>query len=441
MKSFKAGFSRSDVTPQMGVRLGGYGIPERPAESVHDNLYSSALVLEHGTIRCAIISLDWTSITEATTETIKKGINAKTNIPLDNIIVCAIHTHSAPNVMFVPGWGDAEQEYIDSIMQAILESVVQAAKNLSPAKLGVGTIQSQVGVNRRTVHEDGHVGFEGNINGSYDPTMTVVRIVDMKDSPITTVIHYGAHNTAWGAARIVSRDWAGVMLDRLESQSGSPAMFINGAIGDVGPRTNQYVGNGKFSAGTGDGLEAVLEVGYRAATDALKCFFSINSFDETPVLKSTVADITIPVKQLPPLTEVIAKLEELKAYENAWGEKKCQYEYYRRVFEAHKQPPRTFITIESRIIAFGEVAFISLPGEPFSSISLRLRKGSLFPYTLLVSSANGCIVYIPDVEARKIGGYEVTMESAVHTYLPVENSDEFIVETGIKKLNELYNME
>lgn len=441
MKSFKAGFSRSDVTPQMGVRLGGYGIPKRPAESVHDNLYSSALVLEQNSVRYALISLDWLCITAETTGRIKNAVNKQTNVPFDNIIVCTIHSHTAPNTMAIPGWGDVEQEYIDTVMPAIIESAVQAAINLVPAKLGVGTIQSQVGVNRRTLLPNGGVSFAGNIEGSYDPTMTVVRIVDMKDSPITTVIHYGAHNTAWGTQRIVSRDWAGVMLDRLQKQTGSPAMFVNGSIGDTGPRTNQHVGDGRFSGGTGDGLDAVLEVGYRGATDALNCYFKIDKFDGSVVLKAAVADIDVPVKPLPPLDDVKKKLTELDEFKDGWGARKCEYEYYRRVLDAHSKPPVKFSTIESRILAVGPVAFITLPAEPFSSISLRLRKGSPFTYTLLLSNANGSIAYIPDLEARKIGGYEVAMESAVNTYLPVENVDEVIVAAGTKKLKQLFNME
>ncbi|HPS53350.1 MAG TPA: neutral/alkaline non-lysosomal ceramidase N-terminal domain-containing protein [Phycisphaerae bacterium] len=441
--SIKAGFAKTDITPAMGIRLGGYGLAKRPAESVHDNLYSSALVLEQNGVRCVLISLDWLCITSDVAANIKNAVHEKTGTPLDNIIVCAIHTHTAPNTMAIPGWGDVEYGYVNAVLPAIIDSAVQAAGKLSPAKLGVAAIESKVGVNRRTMRADGKIYFDGNVDGSYDPTMTVIRFVDMQDAPITTVIHYSAHCTAWGMPRIVSRDWAGIMLDRVQKQTGSPAMFVNGAIGDVGPRTNQVAGEGRFSAGIGDGLESVLEVGYRGATDALNCFFGINTFDESPILKAAVSDIEVPVKPLPPLDEVNAKLDELKEFKDTWGDKgdkKCQYEYYRRVSEAYSQPPHKSNIIESRIIAIGPVAFITLPGEPFSSISLRLREGSPYPYTLLLSNANGSIAYIPDLDAREKGGYEVEMESAVNTYLPIENSDEIIVAEGIRKLRQLYNM-
>lgn len=438
MKSLNVGFARTVITPKLGVRLGGYGIAERPTESVHDNLHSSALVLKQEDVFCALISLDWVCITAEVAARAKKAISDKIAIPEDNIIICTTHTHTAPETMGIAGSGELDMEYIDFVMPEIIESAVQAAKKLAPAKLGVASVKSRVGVNRRTVKENGEVCLDGNVDGNYDPNMTVMRFVGTDEIPIVTLIHYGTHPTAWGAVRIVSRDWPGIMLSRLEKQTGSPAMFVNGAIGDVGPRMNCAVGEGRFSAGSGDGLESVLEVGYRAATDALQCFFAINAFDKSPHLQAAIADMEIPVKPLPPLDEVESKLRELEKFKDAWGGEKCQYEYYSRVRKAYDVPPRKTITIESRIIAVGPVAFITLPGEPFSSISLRLREASPFPYTLLVSNANGRLAYIPDFESRKIGGYEVFMESSVHTYLPVENSDSAIVGQGVEKLKSLH---
>lgn len=441
METFKAGFDREIITPQLGVRLGGYGIPERPAESVHDNLYSSALVMEQGKKRCAIVSLDWLYINSETTERIKQATCEKAGIPEDSIIICTIHSHTTPNTVLAAGWGDIEQAYIDSVMPVIIESIVKASQKLAPAKLGVGVIKSQVGVNRRLQREDGSVCFAGNEKGSYDPDMTVLRFVDMQNAPIVTMVHYGAHCTAWGPERVVSRDWPGVMLDRLEKQTNSPTMFVNSANGDVGPRTNvsAWSGSGYFSAGTGDGLESVLEVGYRGATDAIQCYFSINSFDEALILKSTNADIVAPVRPLPLPDKVREKLDELEPFKNEWGSRKCLYAYYQRILKAHDEPKKESNIIESRIIAVGPVAFMSLPGEAFSSIALRLRAGSPFKYTLLLTNANGYIAYIPDLESRKIGGYEVNMESALLTYIPVENVDEFIVNSGIKSLKTIHN--
>ena len=439
MAQLKAGFAKTDITPELGVRLGGYGIPERPAEEIHDHLFSSALVLESGETRAAIISLDWLCIMDETAREIKAAVAEVASVPADNIIVCAIHSHTAPNTMGIPGWGDVEQDYIDSVMPGIIESARLAAENLTPARMGAASVTSKVGVNRRTFLEDGSFCFDGNLEGSFDPNMTLIRLIAADDKPIATLVHYGAHCTAWGLGRIVSRDWAGVMIDRIEKQTGSPAMFINGTIGDTGPRTNTRTERGNYSAGVGDGLEAVLEVGYRATDDALKCYDTIKKFDENVKLQAAVADMTIPARSLPPKAEAEAKVAELESQKDAWGHGKCQYHYWSRVLDAHSKPAEDTVTIESRIITLGPVAILTLPGEPFSSISLRLRESSPYEFTLIVSNANGCVAYIPDRQARSLGGYEVDMETAVNTYLPVENADSLIVHQGAEKLRELFD--
>ncbi len=440
MTQLKAGFAKTDITPKLGVRLGGYGIPERPAEEIHDHLFSSALVLESGETRAAIISLDWLSVMTETARAIKTAVSEVASVPMDNIIVCAIHSHTAPNTMGIPGWGDVEQDYIDSVMPAIIESARLAAENLAPAKMGAASLASRVGVNRRTFLDDGQFCFDGNLSGSFDPNMTLIRFVDLDDKPIATLIHYGAHCTAWGLGRIVSRDWAGVMIDRIEKQTGSPAMFLNGTIGDTGPRTNTRTERGNYSAGVGDGLESVLEVGYRAADDALRCYDKVKNFDGNARLQTAVSNMVIPAKPLPSKAEAEAKVAELEPQKEAWGHGKCQYHYWSRVLDAHSKPAENTVTLESRIITLGPVAILTLPGEPFSSISLRLREASPYEYTLLVSNANGCVAYIPDEQARSLGGYEVDMETAVNTYLPVENVDSLIVEKGSQKLSEIFNL-
>lgn len=439
MQDFCCGFAQTDITPELGIRLGGYPLEDRPAESVHDNLFSSALLFEQESIRYAIISLDWLCITADTANYIKKEINKDAAVPVDNIIICTTHSHTAPNTVGIPGWGDIEQGYVDSVIPLIIKSASIATENLAPAKIGVGTVQSKAGVNRRTLLDDGSVSFAGNPNGTYDPTMTVMRFVDMVGSPIVTLIHYGSHNTAWGPQRVISRDWSGIMVDRVQQQTVSYVAFLNGAIGDVGPRTNKVVGEGLFSAGAGDGLESVLEVGYRAATDALQCYYNITEFDDKPIVRAVISDIDVPVKPLPLLDDVKARLGELDEFKNSWGENKCRYEYYRRVLNAHSQTPVKSTSIESRILVIGPIAFISLPGEPFSSIALRMRKASPFEYTLLISNSNGCIGYIPDKTARKIGGYEIDMESAINTYLPIEKDDDILVDTITRQLRLLKN--
>jgi hypothetical protein len=431
----KAGFGRTDVTPEMGVRLGGYGMEERPAEEVFDNLHSTAMIVEQGNLKAVVINLDWICIEEYLVERIRSDINKRTGIVKENISICTIHSHSVPNTLNFWGWGSSEDEYIDSVLPEISRSVDLAIEDLQEVKIGIATTESLVGVNRRSIYEDGNVGFRGDPNGSFDPTMTVVHFKN-KNNNSGFIVHYGAHGTAMGDNRLVSRDWSGVMKDRIESQLKAPVLFLNGAIGDVGPRTNQYTGNG-FSAGTGDGIEAVREVGYRAATDALRALVSIKEWRSNLKLNVLVDEIFLPYAPLEPLEEVEAAKAEWEARKDEFGTPMCEYMHACSVIEAHKEAPLKGRSFTQTITQIGPVAIVPMPGEMFSGISLRIRLQSPFQYTLCSSVSNGSLCYFPTREARHRGGYETWVGKATGPYLLADNIDDALVEENTKLLNKI----
>ena len=431
----KAGFGRTDVTPEMGVRLGGYGVEKRPAEEIFDNLHSTAMVLEQNKLKTVVINLDWICIEEYLVEKIRSDINKRTGITKEHISVCTIHSHSVPNTLNFWGWGTCEDEYVDSVLPEISRSVDLALEDLQEVEIGIATTESLVGVNRRSVNEDCSTCFRGDPNGSFDPTMTVMHFKN-KNGNSGFIVHYGAHGTAMGINRLVSRDWSGVMKDRIESQFNAPVLFLNGAIGDVGPRTNQYTGNG-FSAGTGDGIESVREVGYRAATDALRALISIKEWRNDLKLNILVEDIFIPYAPLEPLENAEADKKKWEERKDEFGTPMCEYMHACSVIEAHEKAPLRGRNFTQTITQIGPVAIVPMPGEMFSGISLRIRQQSPFQYTLCSSVSNGSLCYFPTREARHRGGYETWVGKATGPYLLADNIDDALVNENIRLLNKI----
>ena len=433
----KAGFGRTDVTPELGVRLGGYGVEERPAEEIFDNLHSSAMVVEQGDTRAVVINLDWICIEEYLVERIRSGVNRNTGIKKENISVCTIHSHSVPNTLNFWGWGTCEEEYVESVLPEIIRSVDLAIEDLQEVEIGIATTESLVGVNRRGICEDGGVNFRGDPNGSFDPTMTVMHFKN-KDGDSGIIVHYGAHCTAMGCNRLVSRDWSGIMKDRIESQFDAPVLFLNGAIGDVGPRTNKLYAGG-FSAGQGDGIESIREVGYRAATDAMRALISIKEWRNDLKLNVLVEDIFIPYAPLETLEKAEATKAEWESRKDEFGTPMCEYMHACSVIEAHKKAPIEGRNFTQTITQIGPVAIVPMPGEMFSGISLRIRQQSPFQYTLCCSVSNGSLAYLPAREARHRGGYETWVGKAAGPYLLAENIDDALVAENTRLLNKIEN--
>ena len=431
----KVGFGRTDITPGLGVRLGGYGVEERPAEEIFDNLHSTAMVLEQDNTKAVIINLDWICIEEHWVEQIRSDINKRTGIIKENISVCTIHTHSAPNTLNFWGWGNSEDEYISSVLPEISRSVDIAIEDLQKVEIGIAATESLVGVNRRGIGKDNGFNFVGDPNGSLDSTMTVIHFKN-KSGNSGILVHYGAHCTAMGCNRMVSRDWTGVMKDRIESQFNAPVLFLNGAIGDIGPRTN-VCRDGGFSAGGGDGVESVREVGYRAATDALRALISIKEWRRDFQLNILVEDIFLPYAPLEPLEKAEAAKIEWEDRQNEFGTPMCEYMHACSVIETHKKALLEGRSFTQTITQIGPVAIVPMPGEIFSGISLRIRQQSPFQYTLCSSVSNGSLCYFPTREARHRGGYETWVGKATGAYLFADNIDDALVEENTKLLNKI----
>jgi neutral ceramidase len=425
-----AGFGRTDVTPPLGTPLGGYPVEDRRAEAVRDPLHASALVLERNGLKVALISLDWIIIEQAEVEEIRRTVHEQTGIAPENITVCAIQTHSAPRTLSAFGWGDKVVEYIESTLPRIVAEVVEADRQLQPVTVGIGTTHSNVGVNRRQIRDDHTVALGVNSWGPYDPVMTVLRF-EGRQGPLATLVHYGAHPTVLsGKSRVVSRDWPGIMIDRLEALTGAPALFVNGAVGDVAPRTN-------FLSAVGDGEMALLEAGTRAATDALRAYHAIKEFRDLELATCT-RPIFFPYRPLPDLENAQEAVVAAEPNKERWGQAMCDYRHWQAVVAAYADEIASGTHFTQTITQLGPVAFVPFPGEPFAEIVLRLRVASPFQHTLCASTTNGTFGYFVTRESLHRGGYEVWVARAFGAYILSEAIDDVLVEENLKLLRELY---
>lgn len=424
---FLAGAAREDTTPPVGTLLYGYN-PHQESYSVHDNLAVTALaVSQYGKtalmLTCALGDLQ----TELSDKTAEK-ITAECGIPKEHILISSTHTHSAPNLSGVVGWGELNMEYYDSIfLPALLKASKQAIANLAPAEVAVGVVNSEVGINRREQYPDGSIGLGQNPHGCYDPNMTLVSIrnSERKDG-ILNLIHYGCHGTSAGCNREITRDWSGVMIDRVEAETKTLTAFWNGAIGDVGPRLT----NG---ATTGD-IRFVEEHGGLAAHDAMRAWKTKGGYHK-PELKIKVDTVSLPYKEMPTLDWIESKLATYTDTENMINIQRLEYEHYKETAEFLKNGDGIvpeFFTYPQTIISIGDVVFVPFPFEQFSEIAMRLREYSPFTYTLTLSCTNGYNVYLPSEDQLCRGGYEVGCFMYGNLFPLADNTDQHIIDENMR---------
>jgi hypothetical protein len=355
----KVGIGRSDITPPLGTLLMGYPTPDRAAESVRDPLHATALAFDSGAEPAIVLSLDVAIVDDVQVEAIRNGIQEKTGVTSGHITVCAIQTHSAPRTQKVWGWCELDYEYIDSIMvPGAISAATDAHKAKVPARVGIATTQSDVGINRRPVRADNSIGLGQNPWGYYDPKMTVLRFESVEGT-LATLVHYGAHPTVLGSwSRVISRDWPGIMIDGIERYSGAPALFINGAVGDIAPRSQSL-------GAVGQNEDHLLEVGHTALRDAMTAWRSIKDLRKINMSVLT-GDYELTYKPLPLLEEAKSELLNAEPDKEKYGKGMAEYNYWSAVIDAHNSEPLTGRPYLQTVTQLGPVAIVPFPGEPFA---------------------------------------------------------------------------
>lgn len=436
MNNFKVGFARRNITPPIGTRL--YGYPgARKSEKLHDDLFVNVFAFVSDEKKALFISADLCSIPGERDIKMRKLIESETSIPYNNIILCAIHTHSGPSLAGEAGaseksWGSANVEFIENIFypQTLL-CVKEALENLTLAEMGIGETQSFVGINRREIDENGKVLLGQNPDGPLDTKMRVLAFRTLDKKPIANIIHYGCHPTSAGQAPEISRDWPGYMVDRLEKETNTPSVYVNGAEGDVGPRLSNGLTTGN--------MKLTEEIGIIAGEDAVKAFNTISSYI-IPDLNVKSGLLKLPYRPLPSVEETKKAMEAMGDPEKLIEVDITTYNRYKKILAHYESnlPMEKEWVHEQTYIALGPVVFVPYPFEIFCEISMNCQKKSPFEHTFCTANSNGASGYLPTKDQIPLGGYEIDSFCAFNLFILEENAAEQIVDAHIKLMNELF---
>ena len=423
------GIAREDITPQIGCQLFGY-FPDVYSESINDNLYVTAFVFTYGDTRVVFESVNICSINNEIQHKIREEISAKLDIPFDNIILAATHTHSGPNAAGMVGWGDMDEDYtIGCFKTALVKAAVDAASNQQEVLVATAVGNSNVGINRRQLTAKNGVALGQNPWGPFDPKMTVISFKTLQGEVLGNIIAYGCHGTSAGVNHEITRDWSGIMTDAIETVSGGITAFFNGAEGDVGPRLS--------NGGTTGNITLTKELGAIAARDALQIYNSITEYKEVSV--SVYANpIKLPLLPRIPLEEAERNFALYKGKSLTNIDKK-RADYFEQVIASYADDfkEEEYREIPQTILRIGEVAFVTSPYELFSEINMRIDRMVDDLNVIVLSNTNGIGGYFPTQDQICRGGYEVLsfLYDAVQCY--TEDADYQLIKEIYKNIQNL----
>ena len=152
----QAGIARAVVTPPVGIPMSGFA-GRGPATGVHDDLYATAMVLEAGGVKAAIVAADLVAFPDEFTAKVRSEAERRTGIPAPHLFLCASHTHYGPvtTAYESEGLSDDVTAYLGNLVHLLAGAVQEAPANTQPVRMGVGRGESDIGINRRERKPDG----------------------------------------------------------------------------------------------------------------------------------------------------------------------------------------------------------------------------------------------------------------------------------------------
>lgn len=421
MSKLQAGFSRVDVTPQLGVSINGYFIP-RKAEMILDRLEVNCLALGCGIEKVLLMSVDNLGIAQKLLEPMRQAISEATGLPLEAIYVHATHSHTAGAI--TPMLENEENlEYREFVQAKLVEAAKLAIADLQPAKMGWAVGQAPgVAFVRRFRMKDGSVRTNPGTNhpdivapiGDVDERVNVLRF-DREGGDTLVLMNFGNHPDTVGGCNI-SADWPGFARRSLEQAiPGTKAILFNGAQGDVNHiNVHPTGGAGNDLARDFDDVDRGYghsrHIGRVVAGAVLQVYDKV-CYTDVQQLRYTQKMVDIPSNM--PQKEDLPLAREYAALHNAGKDDQIPYTGMMlttvvaealRMLRLENGPEAFQLPMSG--IAIGNVALVGIAGEPFTGIGRALKEAPGWDLVLPTCCTNGYEGYFPMMDAYDEGGYE-----------------------------------
>jgi hypothetical protein len=240
--TLRTGFARVKINPDLSnpqhpIFVAGFG-QNRRATAIHDDLLAIACVIDDGTSRLGIVSLDSIGFFHDDVVRVRRRLDPAWK--LNYTVVCSTHNHSTPDLMGL--WGPnylhtgVNQEYLELVRSACVNALGNAVTNLQPVRVAFAEIPTEttnlVTDTRKPIVFDPNIRFMHFVEA--DSGKTLGSIVGWADHP----------ETPWSENTELTADYCGYLRQALEQgiivngQNVAPGrggihLYINGAIGGL----------------------------------------------------------------------------------------------------------------------------------------------------------------------------------------------------------------
>jgi hypothetical protein len=399
------------------------GIHGGKAKGQEGELRAVAVVLEKPNgARGALIACDVLFVSRDLIDPVVDQIERMHKIPAAHVLINATHTHHAPSITAVHGYG-RDEVFARRVQRAILESVSQAVANLSNEKLALyfrlGE-ESSVGQNSRLFLKDDTIFWIGprddavRPTGPFDPELPVLAFRDAQKKTKALIFNHSTHTIGTRKGGVRSPSFYGLACQELESELGGIACFLEGASGSTHNLTVPSA-------------EAVIRI-KAAVHDAL------TRAEPRPVTRiaGLKRKFTFRVRTFDEAKEEAAVSAYCKKRAAAGADGIIEVFRKQRLILAPQQGQERTTWVQALMI--GDIAFVGVPAEYFTVLGQDIKRRSPFRNTYVAELANDWIGYLPDRRGHELGGYQTW--TGLHSFA-APGTGEAIADAAVQMLKEL----
>ncbi|NMC46621.1 MAG: hypothetical protein GYA52_07275 [Chloroflexi bacterium] len=382
------GAKQVDITPPIGIPLAGYGARKENSRGIHDPLLAQIIYLNDSVHELLLVGLDLVAVDADFVAQIRTGIFQSLQITPEAILVSCTHTHSGPDGYcntFPRESANINFPLRQNTVEKLVGAAAWAKTSAREAKFSFG----RVGV--------GDICLNRNDPAkASDKELSLLKI-ESEDETLALLVNYGCHPTVLGPENLlISADLPGAARKYFHKLFPETVlMFMNGGSGDVSTR---------FTRRSQD-FKELDRFGLLLFSNVIQAMQTTQPF-EVQRVASASSQVELPLRDFPSIE--IAQ-EELTAYEQEFNKlkntpidrselRKAETKIqgasaqlkYSKLFRDTK-------SIRSEIQSFkiGELACVTIPGEPFAGITLDIKAAFPDQPVMVISYANDYMGYFP----------------------------------------------
>lgn len=246
------GVASVDITPELPIRLTGYGNRVAPATEVRQKLWARALAFGQDPRAAVLIAVDLIGVPRQMTDDIARRLRNAGIAGAPQLAISATHTHTGPSIAGVlpfifstpatPGEQAAIERYTRQLTDR-LEQVARAAlADRRPSRVGWAQGTAGFAAQRRVLKDGKWVAFGIDPKGSVDRDLPILAVRAPEGSVRAILVNYACHATTFGGNdNFVHGDWPGAAKEAIERRHPGAAALVTigtGADANPNPRAN-----------------------------------------------------------------------------------------------------------------------------------------------------------------------------------------------------------